>query len=167
MLGLIYSYDGLILSSLWIGLQFELVSANFWGKPLWQAKILKVRTDVKGGTSNLLLCYWSHSEHRVIEASLASFKDHSGEAAKETTKGVKKAFEEVQTSPEIYKIVSKSFTALNSNQTQEQLPAFAPLETLAATDNRRAPRPLPSSFFPKVTGSEFWDNHFIHHSRQT
>ena len=38
----------------------------------------------------MLLCYGSHSEHRVIEASLASFKDHSDEAAKATTKGVKK-----------------------------------------------------------------------------
>jgi len=33
--------------------------------------------------------------------------------------------------------------------------------------NWMAPRPLPCSFFPKITGSEFWDTHFVQHSWKT
>ena len=99
--------------------QFELVLANSWGYLLWPARILKVGADAKGGTSYLLFCYGSHSEHHVIKASLASFKDHSDEAAKKTTKGVQKAFEEVETTPEIYKTVSRNFAALNPTHPRE------------------------------------------------
>ena len=66
--------------------QFELVLTHFRGYLLWPVSILKVSTDAKGGTSYLLLCYGLHSEHQVIEDSLASFKDYSDEVTKRTTR---------------------------------------------------------------------------------
>ena len=81
--------------------------ARFAGYPLWPVRIIETVKTATGSTKYRVFCYGSHDQQLIIDGQLVDYESNKEEASKRITKGVKKAFEELRSFPEIYLDVLK------------------------------------------------------------
>ena len=79
---------------------------------LWPSRIMKVTTEGDRDSKYLVFCYGQHSEYIVAESNITSEKAKFQQASKNKSKGVDKAFAELESMPVIYRR-SKTFAAMN------------------------------------------------------